>query len=330
MISLKRVKQGVIPLGLLILALILGLGYGPVSLSWHQLLTSIEAPGLSTVSNVIVWDIRLPRLIAAALVGGSLALAGAIMQALFKNPLADPYIIGASSGAGFGAVMVSLLWPGSDFLGLGAFSGSLAAVFAAYVLARGQGRVHMLTLILIGYALSLVLGAFTTFAMLANRQTMSQIFAWELGGIHGIGWTRLLWPTVIMLGTSLLVLPAAPELNAYYLGEEQAHYLGVNVALTQSWLLILASLLTAMAVYLAGLIGFVGLVIPHIVRRLYGADHATILPLVFLIGAVFLVVADIIAEHIPGIGTVPLGLVSAVIGGPYFIYLLIKTRVVKS
>ncbi len=330
MISLTRVKQWFLPVALLILALVLGLGYGPVDLSWRQLLTSIEAPGLPTTSNVIIWDIRLPRLIAAALVGGSLALAGAIMQALFKNPLADPYIIGASSGAGFGAVMVSLLWPASQALSLGAFLGSLGAVFAAYFLAQGQGRVHMLTLILIGYALSLVLGAFTTFAMLADRQTMSQIFAWELGGIHGIGWHHLVWPSVIMTGSAILVFATAPELNAYYLGEEQAHYLGVNVVFTQSWLLILASLLTAMAVYLAGLIGFVGLVIPHIVRRLYGSDHTAMLPLVFFIGAVFLVGADIIAEHVPSVGTVPLGLVSAAIGGPYFIYLLIHTRAVNS
>lgn len=330
MISLKRVKQWGLLWALLILVLALGLGYGPVNLTWHQFLGSIKNPALPTVSNVIIWDIRLPRLIAAALVGGSLALAGAIMQALFKNPLADPYIIGASSGAGFGAVMVSLLWPATQALGLGAFLGSLIAVFAAYVLARGRGRVHMLTLILVGYALSLMLGAFTTFAMLADRQTMSQIFAWELGGIHGIGWEHLTWPLIIMLGTGFLVLFAAPELNAYYLGEEQAHYLGVNVILTQTVLLTLASLLTAMAVYLAGLIGFVGLVIPHIVRRLYGSDHTAILPLVFLTGAVFLVLVDIIAERVPGIGMVPLGLVSAVIGGPYFVYLLIKTKVISS
>ncbi len=330
MVSLKIIKQGFIPVLLLIMALLAGISYGPVPLSWHQLQQILETPQKPSIAGIIVWDIRLPRLITAAVVGGGLSMAGAVMQALFKNPLADPYIVGASSGAGFGAVIVTLFWPASGFLGIGAFIGALATVFFAYLLARGEGRVHMLTLILTGYALSLVLGALTTFVMLAHRESMNQIFAWELGGIHGISWHHLFWPVILMLATSLAILPSAPELNAYYLGEEQAHYLGVNVPLSQSVLLILTSLLTALAVYLAGLIGFVGLVIPHVVRRLYGSDHTTLLPIVFVMGAVFLVAADVIAEHVPRIGMVPLGLVSAIIGGPYFIYLLIKTKVTSS
>jgi iron complex transport system permease protein len=214
-------------------------------------------------------------------------------------------------------------------MGAGAFVGAIVAVFAAYFLARGQGRVHMLTLILAGYALSLILGALTTFVMLAHQQTLNQVLAWELGGIHGVGWHSLLWPAILIIGALLATWPFAPELNAFYLGEEQAHYLGVNVARSQTILLILASLLTAASVYIAGLIGFVGLVIPHIIRRLQGSNHHLLLPLSFFAGAIFLVGADIIAEQIPFIGTVPVGLVSDLIGGPYFVYILFKTRVIS-
>lgn len=314
---------------LLAAVLLLGLTYGPVPLSLRQVLSSLDHPFGTSIPAVIIWDIRFPRLIAAALVGGALGTAGAVMQALFKNPLADPYIVGASAGAGFGAMLLSLWLPAAGLMGVGAFTGALVAVFAAYLLARGQGRVHMLTLILAGYALSLVLGALTTFVMLAHQKTLAQVLSWELGGIHGIGWHDILWPAV-MIGVALVAIwPFAPELNAFYLGEEQAHYLGVDVAKAQTILLILASLLTAASVYLAGLIGFVGLVIPHIIRRLQGSNHHLLLPLSFFAGAIFLVAADILAEQVPFIGTVPVGLVSDLIGGPYFVYILFKTRVVS-
>ncbi|POB10348.1 ABC transporter [Sulfobacillus sp. hq2] len=321
-----RISMGI---ALLAAVIFLGLTYGPVTLSWQQVGQSLIHPFGSSIPAIIIWDIRLPRLIAAALVGGALGTAGAVMQALFKNPLADPYIVGASAGAGFGAMLLSLLLPASGLMGVGAFIGAITAVFAAYLLARGQGRVHMLTLILAGYALSLVLGALTTFVMLAHQKTLTQVLSWELGGIHGIGWHELLWPSIMIIVALVATWPFAPELNAFYLGEEQAHYLGVNVMRAQTLLLILASLLTAASVYLAGLIGFVGLVIPHIIRRLQGSNHHLLLPLSFFAGAIFLVGADILAEQIPWIGTVPVGLVSDLIGGPYFVYILFKTRVVS-
>lgn len=308
---------------LFLMAIVAGVMHGPTPIPLSTVLSRLVDPTAS-INSIIIWDIRLPRVLAAALVGGGLAVAGAVMQALLKNPLADPYIVGASAGAGLGAILAQEFLPLFGLMAPGAFVGAIFAVFLSFLLSRGRGTNSMLTLILAGYAVGVILTSVATFLMLLNRQDLSTIFAWEVGGIHGMTWTHL-FVSVILVAVSLMVIwPMAPDMNALLLGEEQAHHLGVPVRRVQFILLFAASLLTAAAVYLSGLIGFVGLVIPHVVRRLNGPNHRQLLPLSFIIGATFLTLADILAETMPVIGAIPVGLVTAFLGGPYFLYLLVR------
>lgn len=276
------------------------------------------------IISVIIWQIRMPRVVAAALVGGSLAVAGAVMQALLQNPLADPYVVGASAGAGLGAVATEMISPGMALIAPGAFIGALVAVFLSWILSRGRGRSPMLTLLLAGYALSVLFSAVSTYLLLQNQTSLSTIFAWELGGIHGMTWPRVGVAASIMGSAALLLIPHLKHMNALLLGEDIAHGVGVPVRRTEAVLLLAASLLTAAAVYLSGLIGFVGLVIPHLVRRLSGPEHERLVPFSLIAGATFMMLADTVAEHLPPLGIVPVGLITAFLGGPYFLFVLTR------
>lgn len=308
----------------LIVALMFGVAYGPTPLSVAAIVHALLHPYARSVAAVIVWQIRLPRVLAAGAVGGALATAGTVMQSLLQNPLADPYVVGASSGAGLGAIIAGLLVPGFAAVPLGAFLGALTAVWVAWTIARGRDRVSMLSLILAGYALGVLFSAIGTFLLIEHQTSLATIFAWELGGIHGLTWRPLAVATVIIALATGMILPRIPELNALLLGDEVAHGVGVALGRTQTTLLLAASLLTAASVYLAGLIGFVGLVIPHLIRRLSGPEHQRLIPYGFITGAIFLVLADTLAERLPPVGTVPVGLVTAVLGAPYFLFLLAR------
>ncbi len=308
---------------LLAITLVVGVMHGPTPIPLGTILHQLVQPNRS-ITSTIIWDIRLPDVLTAALVGGALAVAGAVMQALLKNPLADPYIVGASSGASLGATLAQEFMPYAGLMAPGAFVGALAAVFVSYLLSRGRGTSSMLTLILAGYAIGIILSSVTTFLMLINQQSLSTIFAWEVGGIDGTNWSQVAISFGLILLAMAVIWPLVPDMNALLLGEEQAHHMGVPVRRVQAVLLAAASLLTAAAVYLSGLIGFVGLVIPHIVRRINGPNHRTLLPLSFLVGAAFLSLANTLAQSLPVIGPVPVGLVTAFLGGPYFLYLLVQ------
>ncbi len=308
---------------LLMITMVIGVMHGPTRIPLATVLDRLFSPNAS-INSVIIWEIRLPAVLAAVLVGGGLAVAGAVMQALLKNPLADPYIVGASAGASFGAILAEDLLPSMGLMAPAAFVGGLCAVMISYLLSRGRGITSMLTLILAGYAVGVILTSVTTFLMLLNRADLSTIFAWEVGGINGVTWSEVLISLIFIVISLAIIWPFASDMNALLLGEEQAHHLGVPVRRVQLILLVAASLLTAAAVYLSGLIGFVGLVIPHIVRRLNGPNHRQLLPLAFLFGAAFLTLANVVANSIPVIGPIPVGLVTAFLGGPYFLYLLVR------
>ncbi len=286
---------------------------------WHALLHPHDG-----ILSVIIWQIRFPRIAAAALVGGGLGVAGAVMQALLQNPLADPYIVGASAGAGLGAIGAESMVPGTVWMAPGAFIGALVAVFLAWTLSRGRGRSPMLTLLLAGYALSVLFSAVSTYLMLQNQASLETIFAWELGGIHGMTWATVRLSAAIMALAGLILMPSIKTMNALLLGEDVAHGVGVAVRRSEALLLLSASLFTAAAVYVSGLIGFVGLVIPHLVRRISGPEHERLVPFSFLAGATFMVLADTLAEHLPPLGVVPVGLITAFLGGPYFLYVLAR------
>lgn len=278
-------------------------------------------------SHTIVLQLRLPRLLLAALVGICLAIAGAVMQALFQNPLAEPYILGVSSGASLGAIVaialgasvaVSASVPGM------AFGGACLIVFLVYALAQRGGRLHTGTLLLTGIAVGSLVSALTSFLMMMMNEDLRTVLFWLLGGFSGRSWTelRLILPAAIvgLTGAWLAVRP----LNVLLLGEETAATLGLNLRLTKRLLLALASLLTAAAVAISGVIAFVGLIVPHLTRLLVGPNHRYLIPLASLLGAVLMILADTAARTVLAPAELPIGILTSALGCPFFLYLLRK------
>jgi len=294
------------------------------------------APGRLAVTwtpgdEVIVFTLRLPRVVAAALVGGALAVAGVVFQGLLQNPLADPYIIGTSGGAALGATIalslpVQALWFGFGLVPVLAFAGAMLAVLLVYNIARVGARAPVVTLLLAGFATSSMLAAVMSFLMLVSGATLRRIILWTMGGLAVTGWSQVAIVAPLVLGAMLVAGRFARDLNAFLLGEEEAAYLGVNVERRKLTLLLLGSLLTGAAVSLSGLVGFVGLVIPHVARLVLGPDHRLLLPASALVGAAFLVLADLLARSLLAPTEIPVGIVTALIGAPFFIYLLRKSK----
>ena len=294
------------------------------------------APGRLPVTwtpgdEVIVFTLRLPRVVAAALVGGALAVAGAVFQGLLQNPLADPYIIGTSGGAALGATIalslpVQALWFGFGLVPVLAFAGAMLAVLVVYNIARVGAKAPVVTLLLAGFATSSMLAAVMSFLMLVSGATLRRIILWTMGGLAVTGWSQVTIVAPLVLGAMLVAGLFARDLNAFLLGEEEAAYLGVNVERRKLTLLLLGSLLTGAAVSLSGLVGFVGLVIPHVARLVLGPDHRLLLPASALVGAAFLVLADLLARSLLAPTEIPVGIVTALIGAPFFIYLLRKSK----
>jgi iron complex transport system permease protein len=280
------------------------------------------------VAETIVWDLRLPRVLEAMTVGLGLAVAGATFQGLLRNPLADPYVLGTASGAALGAAIAVLIPVRIVILEFGllqglAFVGALASVTAVYRIARVGGGAPMTSLLLTGYALGSLLAAGLAMSMYLSGAALRQIFAYLLGSFESSSWARLAGVAPIVLVASVLVLARARSLNGLLLGEDAAAHLGVDVRRERAILLALASLITAACVAVSGLIGFVGLVVPHVVRLVVGPNARLLLPLSALVGAVLLAFADVAARSL---GEIPVGVVTAIIGAPFFLFLLRRTQ----
>ncbi|WP_435179572.1 vitamin B12 ABC transporter permease BtuC [Halorussus sp. AFM4] len=279
-------------------------------------------------ARTIVMTIRLPRIALGAVVGLALATAGVVMQGFFRNPMADPSIIGVSSGAAVGAVATIALPVAVPFsLPTAAFLGAIAAAFGVYLLATEDGRTPVATLLLAGVAVQTFLGAVVSFLLLQTGESLEQAVFWLMGHLHLAAWedVTLVLP-VALLGFGVL-LAYARDLNVLLLGEEDAHALGVEVERTKRLLLAVASVMTGAAVAVSGVIGFVGLVVPHVMRLLVGPDHRILLPTSALAGASFLVATDTVARSGPA--ELPVGIVTAFLGAPFFLYLL-RTREVHA
>ncbi len=284
--------------------------------------------------EVIFFDLRLPRVLGAALVGLGLASAGVLFQGLLRNPLADPYVIGTSGGASLGALLGIVVAAPLQLLGFGlvqltAFVGALASVALVYQLARVGGRTPIVTLLLAGFAVSALLGYAASFLLIVNdslQLTLPRIYAWLLGGVAVGSWSQLVVAAPLAVATAAAATGLARSLNALSLGEDVAARLGVAVERDTRLALVAGSLLTAVAVSVSGLIGFVGLVVPHVARLLWGPDHRLLLPAAALLGAAFLVLADLAARSLLPPTEIPVGILTAFIGGPYFLYLLRRTR----
>ncbi|MDS0259379.1 vitamin B12 ABC transporter permease BtuC [Haloarcula sp. S1CR25-12] len=283
---------------------------------------------VSRLQRLIVVQVRLPRILLAAVVGFSLAAAGTIMQGIFRNPMADPSIIGVSSGAAVGAVGFIVTGAALPF-GLGlrgaAFAGALLAAFGVYLIATENGRTPVATLLLAGVAIQTFLGAVVSFLLLNAGESIRRALFWLMGHLKGASWPEV-WSSLLLVSVPFaLLLVYARDLNVMLLGEEDAQSLGIEVERTKRLLLALSSLATAAGVAVAGIIGFVGLIVPHVMRLLVGPDHRVLLPTSALAGASFLVATDTLARS--GSAEIPVGIVTAALGAPFFLYLLRQREV---
>lgn len=330
---------------LLIVSMTVSITLGPVDIStrsvWsiagHELTARLgfaSAPGEWTqAQHRIVWLIRMPRVLLAALVGAGLAVVGTTMQAMVRNPLADPYLLGVSSGASAGAVLVLAYglfsFAGQYALPLSAFAGALLACVAVYWLAHRSGRLLAPRLILGGVAIGYCLGGVTSLIVLTagQRELANSVLAWTLGSVAGTRWEELMLPAVVLLLGGALLLLQARALNALLSGDETAGTLGVDTTRVRRALFVLVSLLTGVMVAVSGAIGFIGLMVPHITRMLVGADHGRVLPVAALVGAVFLVWVDAIARIAFAPTELPVGIITALIGGPFFVWMLMRSDV---
>lgn len=292
------------------------------------------SPTWRAVDETIIFQIRLPRVIGGALVGAALATAGVLFQGLLRNPMADPYIIGTSAGAALGATIAMALPINLAFLGFGlvpvaAFIGALATVILVYNLARVGGKTPIISMLLAGFVVSALLAAVMVFMMSMSDRfglNLRSVFSFLMGHISVTSWGQIAIIAPLVIGGIMGARFFAFHLNAFSLGEEGAAYLGIETERDKILILALGSLLTAAAVSISGLIGFVGLVVPHAVRLSLGPDHRLLLPASALAGATFLVIADLLARVLLAPVEIPVGVITAIIGAPFFIYLLRHTR----
>lgn len=329
--------------GTLLLAVWLSLALGPVSLPLTDTLRAllglvgINFAEVHAQAELIVGQIRLPRTLLGLMVGAILALTGVAMQGLFRNPLADPGLIGVSSGAALGAaaVIVGLsrwvtvpLSVEPYVLSAAAFTGGLLVTTLVYRLGRRAGQTHVATMLLAGIALSALSGAIIgLFTYIADDATLRALTFWNLGSLNGASYARL-WPLLLVaLGVGLWLPRRADALNALLLGESEARHLGFDVERIKRELILCTALGVGAAVAAAGLIGFVGLVVPHLMRLLVGPDHRLLLPASALAGGALLLLADLAARLVVAPAEMPIGIVTALIGAPFFLYLLIRSRV---
>ncbi len=286
------------------------------------------------VDETIIFQIRLPRVIGGALVGAALATAGVLFQGLLRNPMADPYIIGTSAGAALGATIAMTLPINLAFLGFGlvpaaAFIGALTTVILVYNLARVGGKTPIISMLLAGFVVSALLAAVMAFMMSMSDRfglNLHSVYSFLMGHISVTSWGQIAIIAPLVIGGIIGARLFASHLNAFSLGEEGAAYLGIEIERDKILILALGSLLTAAAVSISGLIGFVGLVVPHAVRLSLGPDYRFLLPASALVGATFLVIADLLARILLAPVEIPVGVITAIIGAPFFIYLLRHAR----
>lgn len=317
-----------ISLVLLAGAVVLGVTVGTVTIS-PQVLWN---PSVDKTAANILWNIRMPRVVLAGLVGAALAIAGAAFQGLLKNPLADPYTLGVSSGASVGAVMTLFFGITIPFLGIFtlpviSMTGALITMLAVMAFAKLVDRsMKMETVILTGIIFSSFLGSVISLMIALTGEELRQIIGWLLGSVSMRGWPYVQMALPFILAGSFLLWLNRRELNAMLFGEERAQHLGVNIKRSKMMILISGSVLTGSAVAVSGTIGFVGLVVPHIVRLLWGSDHRHVLPLSFINGAALLIVCDLVSRTIISPTELPIGVITAFIGAPVFAFIFFRQR----
>lgn len=339
---LVRLKPGGVAVAVVCLvgSVILAVAMGAVSLPLggiaRELIDRLPfvnvSSGLSDREVAILWELRMPRVVLGGLVGASLAMSGAAYQGVFRNPLADPYLLGAAAGAGLGATLVfayiedATSWP-IDPLPLAAFVGALVSVLLTYLLGRSGGRERSATtLILAGVAMASFLTAVQTYFQQRETDTLQQVYAWILGRLSTSGWREvgLILPYVLVSGIGILLHRRL--LDVMSVGDEEAGSLGVNASRVRIIVVIAATLATAAAVAVSGLIGFVGIIVPHTIRLVFGSSYRLVLPLSILFGASFLILTDLVARTVSSPAELPIGVITAFFGAPFFIVILRSSR----
>jgi cobalamin transport system permease protein len=344
----KRSSKWKLTLLLLIITLIvaivfcLNIGFAPIKFT--DILTilgkqipflnrSIDSSSVSAVNTTIILQIRLPRVLAGALVGAGLAAAGVMYQGVFRNPMADSYLLGASAGASF-AYTLAIIYASSlalNFLGLGfyqmvAFAGAVLTVFLVYFISRVGNKVPITTLLLSGIVVNIFILALQTVFELRSGKALIGIVAWIAGGFTNITWTHVYVVFPFVLVGTLLAYFFTKDLNMLSMGDDTAQHLGVNTERVRQILLLIGSLITGAVVSISGVIGFVGLIIPHMTRLVIGPDHRILLPTSAIVGAIFLILCDSLARVATGASELPVGVITALAGTPFFIYLLRKRK----
>jgi iron complex transport system permease protein len=291
----------------------------------------ISIKGINEGYQLIIINLRLPRILMAALVGAGLSVVGTSYQGIFKNPMADPYVLGISSGAAFGATLAIISGLQIHILGVGlttfcAFIGAIVTTLVVYNIARVGNKIPSVTLLLAGIALSYLLSAAISLIMIFNRDEIEKIVMWTMGNLASASWSEVLILTVLIGVCILVVYFFAKDLNLMLLGDESAKNLGVEVDKVKRIIMFVATLIVAGAVSFSGIIGFVGLIIPHTIRLLFGPDHKVVIPFSALGGAIFLIICDTIARTIAPPAEIPVGIITSLFGVPFFLYLLYKSK----
>lgn len=290
----------------------------------------VDLEGISSGSITIIKNVRLPRVILGFIAGAGLAVCGAGFQGIFRNPMADPFVLGVSSGAALGAAIGIVLhfdkgFPGMSGTTLLAFAGSFLTIGLVYNISRVGKKVPVSTLLLSGIAVSQTLSALNSLVMLLNRESMDQIVYWTMGSLNGKGWSQIGQVVPWTVVGIILLLTSGRELDIMLTGEDTAIQLGVNVEFLKRKVLFASSVITASIISVTGIIGFVGLVVPHVVRMVAGPRHNRIMPLSLLFGGTFLIICDTLARSMVA-WEIPVGIITSVCGGPFFLYLLRKTK----
>ena len=325
---------------LLVFSVIAGISLGPVNIPfrdvWRIIFNKLFGSGniddIKTGTQNIVWFIRIPRVLLGLAVGGGLTLSGVGMQAFTKNPLAEPYVLGISSGASAGAVLaiiasVVLPW-GKMSISFGSFVGALLSIIIVYTLSRSGGDITPIRLVLVGVAVSAIFRALTNFIVYTapSDAQVRQATFWMLGGLGSAEWSDLIITYVVLIPSAVVMMIFARPLNAMMMGDSSAITLGVNVNAVRKLLIFLTAVLTSAAVAVSGCIGFVGLIVPHIVRSVTGADHSKVIPLSLLCGSIFMIWADVAARLVCAPAELPVGILTALFGGPLFLWMVRKRR----
>ena len=313
---------------LLLAALLLGLAAGSSGFGVSAVINSLTGDGGAEVMNDIIWRLRLPRVLLAALLGATLSLGGMVFQALLRNPLAEPYILGISGGSAIGAIIGILMglarFPG---IWLMAFVGSLATLGLLYLMASGRSMVRGNTLLLSGVMVNAFCSAVILFLVsIAQDSRIHNIIFWLMGDLTAATNESVISLSLTVVPCFLVIFARSHTLNLLTLGNDMARTMGVNIKATTSLLLIVTSLMVSATVSYCGLVGFVGLVMPHMLRLAWGPDHRLLAPASVLGGAAFMVVCDMLARTLPAQGEMPVGVVTALIGAPLFVYLLKKSN----